>query len=82
MKQIDVKSCALAFGCTWAAFVFFHGLCVWLFGWGTELQAVVSSLYIGFSPGLLGSVIGAIWGFLDGAIFGALAAWIYNKSKG
>ena len=32
-----------------------------------------------FTP--IGSLIGAVWGFIDFAIGGAVVAWLYNKIK-
>jgi hypothetical protein len=42
------------------------------------LVTVLSSLYIGYSPTFLGGIIGGIWAFVDGAIAGAIIAWVYN----
>ena len=33
----------------------------------------------GLCPTFLGGIIGAIWAFIDGAIAGAIIAWVYNK---
>jgi hypothetical protein len=38
----------------------------------------MASFYIGFKPTFLGGVIGAIWGFIDGAIGGVIIALVYN----
>ena len=35
-------------------------------------------IYIGYSFTPIGSVIGAVWGFVDFGIAGALFAWLYN----
>ena len=35
-------------------------------------------IYIGYSFTPMGSIIGAIWGFVDWGIAGALFAWLYN----
>jgi len=46
---------------------------------------MISSLYIGYAATLLGSIIGAIWAFVDGFIGGVIVAWLYNafqKGKG
>ena len=34
--------------------------------------------YIGYSFTPIGSVIGAVWGFVDWGIAGVLFAWLYN----
>ena len=43
------------------------------------MVAVLSSVYIGYSPTFVGSITGAVWGFVDGFIGGVLIAWLYNK---
>ena len=35
-------------------------------------------IYIGYAFTPMGSIIGAIWGFVDWGIAGALFAWLYN----
>ncbi|VVB85336.1 Uncharacterised protein [uncultured archaeon] len=49
-----------------------------IFGWGTKFVDVMSSVYIGFTPSFLGGIIGAVEGFFDGAIGGAIIAFVYN----
>ena len=39
---------------------------------------LVERVYIGYSFTPMGSVIGAVWGFVDFGIAGALFAWLYN----
>jgi hypothetical protein len=77
MEALNVKSLAIGLGGSCAVGMLFLGW-VSAFGWGTALVEVISSLYIGFTPGLVGGIIGAIWGFVDGAIGGAILACIYN----
>ena len=57
---------------------FFCGVTA-MFGWGVALVEALSSLYIGYSPSILGAIIGAVWGFIDGYIAGIVIAWIYNR---
>ncbi len=76
---LGVVSLGLAFGITWALGVFLLGIAAALFEWGVPVVAVLSSVYIGYSPSFVGSVSGAVWGFVDGFIGGALLAWLYNK---
>tara|TARA_Y100000590_G_scaffold49164_2_gene51970 strand:+ start:1505 stop:1747 length:243 start_codon:yes stop_codon:yes gene_type:complete len=35
-------------------------------------------VYIGYSFTPMGSIIGALWGFVDWGIAGAIFAWLYN----
>ncbi len=77
MEKLSVKSLALGLGISCAAYMLFLGW-VAAFGWGADLVGVISSLYIGFAPTFLGGIIGAVWGFFDGAIGGAIIALVYN----
>jgi hypothetical protein len=36
------------------------------------------SSYVGFGPRRGGVLIGAVWGFVVGFVFFALAAWLYD----
>ena len=76
---LGVISFGLAVGISWALGVFLLGLAAGLFDWGVPVVAILSSLYIGYSPSFVGSIAGAVWGFVDGVVFGVLIAWLYNK---
>jgi len=76
---LGVISFGLAVGITSGIFVFLLGLTSALFDWGTHIVAVLSSLYIGYSPSFVGSVAGAVWVFVDGFIGGGITAWLYNR---
>ena len=78
MNQCSPNALGVAIGALWAAYVFFCGITA-MFGWGDALVEALSSLYIGYSPSILGAIIGAVWGFIDGYIAGIVIAWIYNR---
>ena len=42
---------------------------------------IFERIYIGYSFTPTGSVIGAVWGFVDWGIAGVIFAWLYNKIK-
>ena len=42
---------------------------------------LIEKIYIGYSFTPIGSLVGAIWGFIDFGIAGAIFAWLYNKIK-
>lgn len=77
MEKLSVKALAVGLGISWAVCILFAGWAS-IFGWGAKFVEVMSSVYIGFAPTFLGGVIGAIWGFIDGAIGGAIIALVYN----
>ena len=79
MAKVDVKALGLALGIIWSATMLLMGLCSMVFDYCTFMVDIFSSLYIGYKATILGSVIGAIWGFIDAGIFGLLIGWLYNK---
>ena len=62
-----------------AVYAFLLGLIAMWWDWGTAIVTTMSSLYIGYDATFLGSIIGAIWAFVDGFIAGVVIAWVYNK---
>jgi ABC-type molybdate transport system permease subunit len=78
MQKLNVIKFGIAFGLSWGCGMCFIAL-VSMFGWGTGLVNVLSSLYLGLAPSILGAILGLIWGFCDGFIGGWLMAWFYNK---
>lgn len=79
MAKLDVKAFGLALGIMWGVCMFLTGIASMLFNWGTTFLEIFSSFYIGYKATLLGSVVGAIWGFVDAGIGGVIVAWLYNK---
>ena len=79
MNKLDSKAFGLAFGILWAAGVVFMGLTAMFCSWAQPFVDMLSPLYVGYSATVAGVLIGAIWGFLDGFIGGAVLAWLYNK---
>ncbi|MBW2993599.1 bacteriophage holin [Candidatus Woesearchaeota archaeon] len=80
-QKLDVLGLGLAIGIACAVYMFLIGLSAWLFGWGTGIVELISSLYLGFSATFAGSLIGAVWAFIDGFIAGVIIAWLYNKFR-
>lgn len=79
--KIDTLTVALAVGLGMALYVFVMGIVSMVSGRGRGIVGLLSEWYIGFSPTILGSLIGAAWGFADGFLGGLLIAWIYNRLK-
>ena len=78
MAKLSIKGLALAFGITWALAMIILGITA-MFGWGAPMVACMGTLYIGYQSTVFGIIIGAVWGFVDAAIFGAIIAFLYNK---
>ncbi|MCL5100869.1 MAG: bacteriophage holin [Candidatus Marsarchaeota archaeon] len=79
MDKISMKGLALSLGTIWSLYILSMG---WgsTFGWGTAFVNAFSEIYIGYGPGFIGGIIGAIWAFFDGAFAGVFIALIYNWS--
>ncbi|MDD5019540.1 MAG: bacteriophage holin [Candidatus Omnitrophica bacterium] len=77
--KLDVKAFGLAAGVIWALGVFLAGVLSALTGWGMGFVGLLCGFYLGYSPTILGSAIGAVWAFVDGLAGGLLFAWLYNK---
>ena len=77
MSKFSPNALGIAIGVLWAAYCLFCGITA-MFGWGIALVEAISSLYIGYGPSVLGAIIGALWGFVDGYIAGVVIAWLYN----
>ncbi len=75
---LNVRAFALACGIWWGAGSFL--LAWWIMAVGGQVDAptFLERVYIGYTYTPLGSVVGLVWGFVDGLIGGALLAWLYN----
>jgi hypothetical protein len=82
--QLDVRAAAVAGGLVWGILAMFVTGVVNLVspGYGQGFLEVVASLYPGYTatPGFGQVVIGTLYGLLDGAVFGAVLAWMYNRA--
>ena len=79
--RINVKAAALAAGLVWGALAMFvTGVGNLLVpGYGQALLDVMASVYPGYEATPIGQVIiGTLYGVLDGAMGGAVFAWLYN----
>ena len=78
---MPIRAIALTAGIFGAATMFLIAWWLILNGNAEGPTTLLERMYIGYSFTPLGSVIGAIWGFVDFAIGGAIAAWLYQKIK-
>ena len=78
---MSIRSIALTAGIFGAGSMFLLSWWLILNGNAEGPTTLLERMYIGYSFTPLGSVIGAVWGFVDFAIGGAIAAWLYQKIK-
>jgi len=79
--KLSIKGLAVAFGILWALAVLIAGIAnvIWP-TYGVGFLTVIDSLYPGYQAGagIASVVVGALYGLVDGAIGGAVFAWVYN----
>src|SRR5690349_12613397 len=82
IMKINIKAFAIATAVWWGLGLF--ALTWWLiFTQGsTGESTLIGRLYPGYNISPLGSLIGLGWGVLDGAIGGAVLAWLYDRLVG
>ncbi len=80
--QLSIKGLAIAIGAVWGIAVLLVGIAHLIFpNYGGEFLALVASTYPGAGVAGFGSlIIATIYAAVDGAIGGAIIAWIYNKT--
>ncbi len=79
--KLSIKGLALAFGISWGAGLFLWTLlnAVTDIEWGVDMLDLMVGMYPFYEVSVAGAFVGLVAGFVDGAIGGALIAWIYNK---
>ncbi|MBI4447763.1 hypothetical protein HY643_02190 [Candidatus Woesearchaeota archaeon] len=81
---LSPKALAIAVGVLWGAYVFLLGIILAVFPnakffWiSKEFLGILATLYPGYASTALGSFIGLFWGFICGALGGAIIAWLHN----
>ena len=81
--RLSVRSMAFAGGVMWGVlcmFVVGLGNMMWS-GFGQGLLDLAASIYPGYqaTPSIGQVLLGTLYGLLDGAIGGAIFAWLYNR---
>jgi len=76
--KLNVKAFALTGGIFWGVGLFVLTWWIIAFGGVTNDPTFIGRVYLGYSISLVGSVIGLVWAFVDGLIYGAIFAWLYN----
>ena len=76
---MSIRAFALSAGIFGAATMFLLAWWLILTGNSEGPTTLIERVYIGYSFTPIGSVIGALYGFVDWGIAGAIFAWLYNK---
>jgi tryptophan-rich sensory protein len=79
MLKLDVKAFGFALGVVWGGLMFLLGMADMLYFWGNTWGRMMNLIYVGYSPTVFGSIIGAVWGFVYASLLGFAAALMYNR---
>ena len=81
----NVRALSLSGAIIWAAAAFLLALTAQWWGWGDSWVTTLADLYIGYAPGVVGGITGAVWAFTDAligfALFGSLYNWLLTRVK-
>jgi len=89
--KLNVKGFGLAAGLLLGGCLLVVGLAATYLGvkegnsyYGKDFMLAMASIYPGYkgTPEMSASLIGALYGFVDGFIGGAIFAWLYNRFAG
>tara|TARA_Y100000310_G_scaffold344380_1_gene456856 strand:- start:1729 stop:1989 length:261 start_codon:yes stop_codon:yes gene_type:complete len=69
---------SLAAGLWWGLAIFALGLAGTFFSYGLAMIGVISSVYIGYAPTIIGTLIGTFWAIIDLFIGVWILIWIYE----
>ncbi len=79
--KLDIKGMAITLGLVWGAAVLLVGIAhlIWP-NYGQAFLELVASIYPGYTAGAsVGQlIVGTFYGLVDGAVGGAMIAWLYN----
>ncbi len=79
--RLSIKGLAAASAVIWggAILLVIIGNIIWP-GYGSAFLQMADSIYPGYDmeAGVMGVISGTLYGLVDGAICGAIFAWVYN----
>jgi hypothetical protein len=79
MARLDVKAFGFALGVVWGGLMFILGIADMLYFWGNTWGRMMTIIYVGYSPTVFGSIVGAAWGFVYSSLLGFAIALMYNR---
>ena len=83
--KLSVKAMAWTGAVLWGACILLTGILNLLFpGYGVAVLDLAKSIYPGYgaTSGFAGVIVGTLYAIVDGAVCGAIVAWLYNLFAG
>lgn len=77
--KLDIKAFSLTCALVWGFGLFLLTWWIIAFDGATGDSTFIGKVYRGYTLSPIGSFIGLAWALADGAIGGAIFAWIYNR---
>ena len=77
--KLNIKAMAIAFGLVWGISLLVITWWIILLEGSSSTTTFIGKFYLGYSLTPVGSIIGFVWGLVDGAIGGVMFAWLYNR---
>jgi hypothetical protein len=78
MLRYNIRIFAAVCGLLWGMTLFLVSIWVWLREGTHPRPLELGRIYPGYTAGPIGSLVGLVWGVIDGLIGGGLFAWLYN----
>jgi len=80
--KLNLRAFALTCGIFWGLGIFLLTWWIIAFNGPTGQPTLLGQVYRGYNVSAPGSIIGLIYGFVDGLVGGGVFAWLYNKIVG
>lgn len=77
--KLNVRAFAFACSLIWGLLILLVTWWVIFFDGASGEITWLGRIYRGYSLSPLGSLVGLLWALVDGLVFGALLAWLYNR---
>lgn len=76
--RLNVKAFAVTSGLVWGFGLFFLTWWVIIFEGSSGEVTPIGIVYRGYNISPAGSIIGLVWGLVDGGVAGLIFSWLYN----
>jgi hypothetical protein len=77
--KLNLKAFAFTCAIIWGLGLFLITWWLVIIEGSTGGTTFIGRVYLGYEISPLGSIIGLLWGLVDGLIGGAIFAWLYNR---